>query len=113
MKIYDVDLNAKYHVKFPDAEKTISYFIDGKWKETFYTFSDLSELASHLIMGFHHESPAHDFINKQNYKFIEGFNHFNYDEKTDTWISTDEVSGIVIIISLEEELDIEYCQEKE
>ena len=113
MKKYDVDLSAKYSVEFPDEKLVKSYFIDGDWKNTFYTFSDLSDLAEHVTMNFHHEDSKFDHDKKLFYKFIEGFYPFYSKNNIGDWVSTDEESGAVIIISEVDELDIDYCTEME
>jgi hypothetical protein len=111
MKKYDVDISAKYQVTFPDEKKVIDYFILGDWKNTFYTFDDLEDICEHVTMGFHHEDSKYDHDKKTFYKFIEGFYPFYSDTNTGDWTSTDEESGAVIIVSEEDELDIEFCQE--
>lgn len=113
MKKYVVDLSAKYKVTFPDEQKVIDYFIEGDWKNTFYTFGDLDDLCEHLIMAFFHEDSRFNHELKSFYKFIEGFYPFYSDSNTGLWTSTDEESGAIIQVEEEEELDIEYCQEEE
>ena len=113
MKEYDVELSAKYYVEFPDEQGAIDYFIKGDWKNTFYTFNDLSDVAEHLIMGFFHEDSKFDHDKKLFYKFIEGFYPFYSKSNVDNWTSADEESGVIIIISEEDELDIDYSFEME
>ncbi len=113
MKKYVIDLSAKYHVTFPDEQKAIDYFIDGDWKNTFYTFSDLGELSEHIVFGFFREDSKFDHEKNLFYKFFEGFYPFYSGINLGIWTSTDEENGTIVQIEELEELDIEYCQEVE
>lgn len=44
-------LEQEMKVEFTDPEKAKAFFIDGDWKKSFYTFDDLEELASFLMLN--------------------------------------------------------------
>ncbi len=43
-------------VNFLNQERSFKHFIEGDWKESFFTFDDLDEVAKHLAYCFHIES---------------------------------------------------------
>jgi len=110
MRKYDVDLTAKYHVTFPDEQKVIDYFINGDWKNSFYTFSDLKELAESITMGFYHEDSKFDHDKGEFYKWLEGYPLFYSETNAGVWTSKED--GVVIQVEEIDELDIDYCTEQ-
>jgi hypothetical protein len=64
MSNYRVDIEGKVIISFDDPVKAKRYFLESDWKDYFYTFHDLSEVAQHI---------AGHFIEPRTRIFIEGF----------------------------------------
>jgi hypothetical protein len=115
-KKYEVDLSSRYNVTFPDEEKIISYYIEGDWKETFYTFSDIEDMIRSIIYSFVRTDTEHKKDSDNEYyscKVIEGYPEFVRDEDNrDLYVSAWEDCG-TIILEREDELDVDFVTEME
>jgi len=82
MKI-EVIYESKIVIEFCDPEKARAYFIDGDWKDSFYTFDDLEEVADLLGSQLVDEgSWRWNFeINKWGCSSCEGFPEFQLNGK--------------------------------
>jgi len=94
-------------VNFIDEKKSYNHFIKGDWKESFYDFDDLDEIAEHIACNFHHASSEfrkiegkHRFV-----KFIEGFGDFVQQDNGLYRLTEDIDGGGDIDVSYEMELE--------
>ena len=115
-KKYEVNLSSEYTVTFPDEQRIIDYYIDGDWKETFYTFSDIEDLIRNLMYIFvRTDLESQTGKEGEHYlcKDIEGFPTFIRDkDNRDLFVSSHEECG-TIIVEREDELDVDYVTLKE
>ena len=93
-------------INFQDTDKAKSYYIDGDWKESFYSLADLEEVAEQLSYSFYVEDEKWDKILKAVIKFVEGFGTFV--KKDNEWHLTEEFAsdGGGIIICYETSLTV-------
>jgi hypothetical protein len=103
-----VDLRAEINVVFVDPSLAYEFFIDGDWKEGFWTFEDLDELAEHLAYAFHMTSGEYKEIDgeHQHIRDLEGFPYFV--RHKGYFIGDSKVTG-PIVISYEQELESDGC----
>jgi len=94
-------------VNFMNEEQSLNHFIKGDWKDSFYTFNDLDELAEHISYAFHITSDEfrkrdgkHIFV-----KFIEGFGDFIRQENGSYELSEEPDEGGKIIVNYEMTLE--------
>jgi len=115
-KAFEVELNAEYIVTFPDEQKTIDYFIEGDWRDSFFDFSSLQDMARSIIYDFHNAD--REFVKNKDDKYesiksLEGYPTFVRDDNNmDKWAANCEECG-TIIVELTQELDVEYTTEVE
>lgn len=97
----EVTLQTDIRVILHDPEKTEDYFIDGDWKNYFFTFSDLDDLIEHLAYAARYmgtewkhnpEKSAYDTVID-----IEGFPYFHMSsDKRNSYVAEniiDETNG--------------------
>ena len=65
-------------VSFLDEESSFKHFIESDWKESFYTFDNLDDVAEHISYAFHIANNEFQKIDGKYafVKFIEGFGDF-------------------------------------
>ncbi len=96
---FEVDLKATVKVQFSDEAKAVEYLIEGDWKEHFFEFADLSEIAEHLAYTFQ----------KFGVDYLEGFGDFV--KEYDQYVSHQPNEYGSIYIKLEEGLEVDYTME--
>lgn len=108
----EVTIQTDVRVILHEPEKTKDYFIDGDWKETFFTFSDLDDLIDFLAHTT--QRLKSDFVyiaeEKKGYRQIdiEGFPYFIRDDTqrdnyiAESCVDDDRETGKIEIIWDEE-----------
>lgn len=86
-----VEISSEIDVQFSDEPKAEEFFIKGDWKETFFTFNDLDDIAQHLAYGFQEEV---GFFMTRDVN-VEGFGCFKQKDKV--WTSEYEEFGAIHI----------------
>lgn len=111
MSDYRVTLEAKLLVKFTNPETAEKIFIDGDWKETFYTLYDLEDLVRHLSYAFMRTPDEWNSELKLFVKFIEGFDLFVLRGETYSSIYCVDGEPYEITIEQEQELEVDWVDE--
>ncbi len=101
MKKFNVELKAEHNVSFSNPEKAQAFFIDGKWKDVFYDFVDLEELAGFIALSY-----------LQHGKSFEGFSDFQRTKSPMIVENKCEEYGI-ISIEVDMDLEVDYITEQE
>ncbi|MBD1559523.1 hypothetical protein HC752_21505 [Vibrio sp. S9_S30] len=70
-------------VNFIEKDKAEAMFIESDWKDVFYTFIDLDEVAEHLALNFHQYDEKWE--KGEYWKHIEGFGSYKYNSDTKAW----------------------------
>ncbi|EJC6874005.1 hypothetical protein MX838_004349 [Vibrio parahaemolyticus] len=87
---YQIDVN------FLDIDKARSFFLKSDWKDCFYTFNFIEDVAKHLADNFHNYNAVLE--KGKEWRHIEGFGSYYREPKTNTWRldkdSIEEISGI-------------------
>ncbi len=96
---FEVDLKATVKVQFSDEAKVKEFFIEGDWKECFFEFSDLTEIAEHLAF----------VVQKFGSFNIEGFGDFV--RESNYYVSHQPNEYGSIYIELSEGLEVDYTTE--
>jgi hypothetical protein len=76
MKNFKCSLEAIVMVRFSDPDKAKAVFIDSDWKESFYAFHDLKDVAEHLSYAIMNNTDGWSLDKKRFFRFIEGFGEF-------------------------------------
>lgn len=78
MKKFNVELKQEVEVEFSSVNKAKKYFIKGDWKDFFYAYENLEELASDLALNFSNPRgvTSYDWVKGCYTMFIEGFGEF-------------------------------------
>lgn len=79
---FKATLECEIEVDFSDKEKAQAYFIDGDWKEYFYTFDGLDEFTRHLVYAF---NESEEMLRGGRIKFVEGIGEFIHDRSKNEW----------------------------
>ncbi len=81
-------------IDFLDEKSSFKHFIEGDWKESFYTFEDLNEVAEHISHNFHIANSELKKVNDEYrwVKFIEGFGEF-VEQDNGAFKLTEELNG--------------------
>ena len=95
---YEVDLKATIKVQFSDPVKAKYVFLESDWKDCFFDYRDMTEVAEHVAWMF--QTRGTDCI--------EGFGAFKREK--DYYVSSDETFGSIYIQTVNE-LDAEYTDE--
>ena len=113
---FEVELKQVVHIEFKDLELAEKYFVgeDAEHARGFFKSEDLSEVAENLSYNFNLCSTYYE--DGKWLKFIEGFDKFirhdiwSGDYCTRQFISDTDEYG-VIILTEEQELEVDYVQE--
>lgn len=102
-------LQSEIDIVFDNPKKAKEYFIDGEWKESFFKFDELKEVAEHLAYAFYVTPEQYNFDKKRYEKFIEGFGNCSscVDEESHSYTYTfldDAIDYGTIKISIASEL---------
>ena len=111
MTKFSSNLEIIIDVDFKEPDKAESIFIDSDWKDTFFRFFDLEDIADHLSLNFH---KAEIFlIDGKRLKMVDGFGSFIYDHNKDEWSLG--VGGNIecgeVIIKYSQNLHVSYVEE--
>lgn len=107
---FKVEMGLEYKIVFTDTKKANNYFIEESgWRECFFDFDDLQDLAEHISFAFH-KTPLYCIFGGDGPRVeVEGFMPFI--RKTyDSFESSYEDYGSIIIV-VEQELDAEMSYE--
>ena len=95
-------------VVFENEDNAKAFFIDGDWKNLFWSISDLRDLAMSIASAFHYAESRWDKNIKKHIKSIKGYGLFIRQQdgsyKTDDF--TAEEGGGHICIAYEKVLDV-------
>lgn len=106
---YCVEMQMNIEISFEDKEKSEEYFIHGDWKNYFYEYDNLEEIAGHIAYAFN-VCPTHwSKERKTDFKFIEGFGEFFREDNT-KWINFSDETGN-IMVEIIQDLEVEYIDE--
>lgn len=94
-------------VQFDNPDAAEEYFIRGEWRNVFYRFDSLKELAEHLAFAFHEENDQWDGKAQALCRVMEGYGR--YLKQADGAYQLDanclaEI-GTMITVTYESELD--------
>lgn len=78
-------------VNFVDKEKAEQMFLESDWKEFFFEFVDLDDVAEHLAMNFHRYDEKWE--DDARWKHIEGFGSYRYNKESKAWHLAGEGDG--------------------
>ena len=101
MKKFNIDLVAECEVSFSDEDLVQAFFIESQWRESFYDFEDLGELA-----GFIGES----LIDGD--KIIDGFTDFSFNNEGELVSKYKDYGSIIVKVISAISVD-EVYEEKE
>lgn len=108
---FNVELKTEVSVQFSNPEAAYNYFIkDTGWRDYFYRFDDLKELAEFLSQSILYTLEQWHQEKKQFYRDIEGFPLFMKDGETFTCSS--EEFGDIIVCGDEYNTYVEWCIEE-
>jgi len=93
-------------VEFSEPEKAKAFFIDGDWKNYFFTFSDLQDFTAALAFSFHAESDRWDKARKTWTRSPEGYGTFAQTD-SDTWVNIDDANDDIGKIVISYSMDLE------
>lgn len=114
MSKFRTSFEMEIDVTFHDPDKAKAYFIDGDWKESFWTLECLGEVAKKLAHHFHGEPLYFDPKEKRVARMVEGFGRF-IDTKIESIFELEpeaaELSG-GITIAYEMPLEATYVIQK-
>lgn len=96
-----ITLTTEIDIQFSDEEKAKAYFIDGDWKEYFFTYSDMRDLCEHIAYSFHMQGGWRE-------AYVEGFGTFIREDEI--WKVTNEDFG-TIFIREEQDTEPSSCYE--
>ena len=99
-------------VEFSDDQLAKELFIDSDWKETFYSFCDLQDVAGHISWGFQAAPAEWSGKYKSNFKFIEGFGDFFRNGYSDVYVCEYE-GGLSISCTQILDLELDFVEEGE
>ena len=88
MTKYRTDFEMQIDVEFVEPEKAKAFFIDGDWKESFWSFDDLDEVAESISRLFFYEVEHWNREQKAFVRFLEGYGYFV--RQGDVYISSKE-----------------------
>lgn len=112
---FKADLTTEVNIEFPDPKRIEAYYIDGDWKETFYTYTDLEDMVEDLSLTLFLAGTYVQEINGEYkaVKDVEGFPYFvkTEDNGTTVWVSSAEECGE--IRATMEDLVVEYVDKEE
>lgn len=93
-------------VEFSEPEKAKAFFIDGDWKNHFFTFGDLQEFTAALAFSFHATPDQWDRERKTWTRSPEGYGTFVKDD-SEKWVNIEEAYEDIgrIVITYESELE--------
>lgn len=108
---FETDLTQQITVDFSAPAKATAFFIDGDWKESFYTFSDLEAVAEHLAFASR-ASMRGETYSPEGGKFthIEGFPTFAYKDGKLIADSHEQDCGVITICGNHEPEQIDTCE---
>ncbi len=97
MGSYETSFEMQIRIHFHVPDKVKQLFIDSDWKNHFWTFDDLQELAEHISRQIHYETEIliKTGDDRKWAKDLEGFGQFIRDQGTYTLVCSD--SGIPLI----------------
>jgi len=96
---FETEMTQKINVEFSDPKKAEAFFIESDWKETFYTFTDLSDVVDHLAFAVRNSMRGETYDSKSGERYIniEGFPTFSYKDGKLIADESDEHCGIISI----------------
>lgn len=110
---FEVELKTDIEVEFTDPDKVLKYFIEdtseGAWKNYFFKFDDIKELAEHLSEVIVKIPERWNQEGRCFSRDMEGFALFNRDYGR--LVSTSEEYGSIIIRGDEDDTYIDWCNE--
>lgn len=111
---FECEFKAICEVEFLTPEKTLDYFLNSDWKDCFFTFDELSEVAEHLsyqVLKFSFDMLEFDGEYQPCY-YPEGFPPFLVldDNEPNTFTAKDNEMGD-IQIRVTQELEHDYTSE--
>lgn len=80
-------IECEIDVNFVDHEKAKGFFIDSDWKDCFFKFVDLEEVAEYLALAFHNSPESTDEDGR--FKCVDGFGEYFYSHEDKVWRLTD------------------------
>ena len=98
-----IEISTEIDIQFSDESKAEAFFIEGDWKETFFTFNDLEDVSRHIAYGFQQAVGGWMVSNVD----IEGFGRFEHKDKL--WTSEYEEFGAIYIRIETEMADSSIC----
>ena len=103
MTKFRTEFDMQIDVQFVDPEKSKAFFIDGDWKNSFWEFEELNEVAADIAHSFNLEDSQWNPRFKKICKFIEGYGTFV--KEGDVYITTNlgtEEAGEIRILEAQE-----------
>lgn len=115
---FKAEIKTEWIITFHDPEKAKAFFIDGDWKDYFFTFNGLKDLSEHLAFAFHNDPERWSKEQSADYRSPEGFGDYYKQSGKDVYTMTpkdhdqgDEGDPGVISITLETETEVEFISE--
>lgn len=72
---FGTNITKKVIIEFHDPEKTEEFFLESSWRESFYAYDSLEELAEGIAQSFEHEGES--YIQGIGFgTILEGFGQF-------------------------------------
>lgn len=108
MSSFNVDFEMQLQVTLHNPDAAKDYFIDGDWKESFYTLDDIEDLVRLLANAFQCEADCYSPEHRGFVRNVEGFGVYVRSAGADTYELDDECQreiGTNISVSITDELE--------
>lgn len=112
---FKTDVKKEVLVEFITPEKTLNFLLNSDWKDVFFTFEDLKEIAGYLayhVVSFESSFGEVDVDGEYQYRryyYLEGLPVFIRDSNSNLYKMVDEEIG-EIHVYVDEDYEVDYIE---